>query len=556
MKRFKGIPGAGGICCALAAVQQAVSGQATCSLDEAAQTCLKTVRDLQVTTLERLGQEDASIFEAYEMLLMDDYLLEPIRQSIAQGIDPIEAVESSMEQQASAFSKAKSEYMRQRADDIRNLKRMLQQELRGGSAPVILPAGDERFVLVAENLSPADTMQVDTKRLAGLVTRYGGVTSHVVILAKSLGIPAVTGVQDCSQILSGHVVAVDGNTGEVILEPNHETMKEIEQAIQAQERYSKMLAQLPAGEVATQQGVPVHVSVNIGLSSDLNGVKTENIHGVGLYRTEFLFSDCTERPTISHQAAEYRRVFDALGDKTLIVRTLDIGGDKAIPYLDMPKEENPFLGCRGIRLCLRNEEIFREQLEALLLAADGKSFRIMFPMVDSVTEFLRAKNIFEDVRGALKQWGTNVDQKIHLGIMVETPAAVFSAPFLSKHVDFVSIGTNDLTQYVLAADRGNPETGVALSHYDPAVIRAIGYAIKTYTDAGVKVSVCGEAGSDIKFLPLLVAMGLRYVSVSPSMVDSVRYTISQMDMKRASVLLEAALSMETEAEIRDYLCKL
>lgn len=555
MKQFKGSPGAPGICYASAAVLQAASGQVTRSLDEAVQACLETVKKLQATTLERLGQEDAAIFEAYEMLLMDDYLLEPIRESIAQGEEPIEAVEVCMEQQAAAFAKAKSEYMRQRADDIRNLKRMLQQELRGGSTPLVLPEDNKSFVLVAESLSPADTMQVDTKRLAGLVTRYGGVTSHVVILAKSLGIPAVTGVQECSQILSGQAVAANGNTGEILVEPDPGALEKVARDIQGQERFRRMLDALPSGELAMRDGTPVHVSINIGLCGDLDGVKLENIHGVGLYRTEFLFSDCREKPTVRQQTEEYQRVFDALGGKNLIVRTLDIGGDKVIPYLDIPKEENPFLGCRGIRLCMRNETIFREQLEALLTAASGRPFQIMFPMVDTVAEFLWAKSIFTEIRNELGLRGIKTDQQIQLGIMVETPAAVFSAPLFAKHVDFVSIGTNDLTQYVLAADRGNPETGVTLSHYDPAVIRALHYAIETYTDAKIKVSVCGEAGSDIKFLPVLAAMGLRYVSVSPSMVDSVRYTVSQMDMTQASALLEEVLSMETEAEIRECLYK-
>lgn len=550
MNVYSGMPAAEGTACALAAVLRESSSQAVeRTLDEAIAVCLEEVRQLRDKAAAELGQDSAEIFDAYEMLLLDDYMISPIRELHAQGTALEEAVDQALELQASLFAGAKSEYMQQRAEDIHNIRRMLQRALKGSAGCIALPENGEKFILFAESLSPTDTMRVDQSRLAGLVTRYGGATSHVVILAKNLGIPAITGFEALPEVTPGELVVIDGKRGSVTVSPDAKAVEEAAAAIAAEQEFRTMLASLPKGEVTLGGEEAFHVSVNIGLSSDLDGLDMTSLYGVGLYRTEFLFSERSAAPTVAEQAAEYAAVFDKLAGKDLIVRTLDIGGDKVIPYLDLPREENPFLGCRGIRLCFRQEQLLRDQFTALLTAAAGRPFSVMFPMISGVSEFRRAKALWKETAEMVAAQGCAVSADIRLGVMIETPSAAFCADILAREVDFASIGTNDLTQYVLAADRGNPAVGVKLSYCDPGVLRAIYQIITAFRQAGVKLSVCGEAGSDTAFLPLMAAMGLRYVSVSRSMIDRVRYTVMRMDLKAERERLETVLAMATEEEV-------
>ncbi len=549
MNVYSGLPAAEGTACALAVVmKEEAANCATRSLDEAVEACLEEIRVLRDKAAAELGDESAEIFDAYEMLLMDEYMVAPIRELHDEGVEWVEATEQALETQAAMFARAKSEYMQQRADDIRNIKKMLQRALQGGGNGIVMPESGD-FILFAESLSPADTMRVDQTRLSGLVTRYGGATSHVVILAKTLGIPAITGFEALGEVSQGDQVIVDGKKGTVTLNPDAETLAQAARIIAQEREFREMLSQLPKGEVATKEGETVHVSVNIGLASDLDGLDLSSLYGVGLYRTEFLFSEAVTAPTVAEQVTEYKAVFDKLAGKDLIVRTLDIGGDKVIPYLNLPKEDNPFLGCRGIRLCFRYEELLRDQFTALMVASEGRPFSVMFPMIAGVAEFRRAKQIWQEVAGVLAQEGRAISPDIRLGVMIETPAAAFCADILAREADFGSIGTNDLTQYVLAADRGNPNVGVKLSHYDPAVLRAINQIISAFRKAGTKISVCGEAGSDTAFLPLMAAMGLRYVSVSRSLIDRVRYAVMNTSLEEKTRLLEQVLTLATEEEV-------
>ncbi len=551
MNVYTGIPAAEGIACALAVVvKEIIPETVTVSLDEAVEQCLKEIRHLREKTAADLGEESAEIFDAYEMLLQDQYLVDSIRNLHNEGAGLVDAVEQAMEQHAAMFARAKSQYMQQRADDIRNIKKMLQRALMGNSCRVKQPENGEKFVLFAETLSPADIMEADTSRLAGLVSKFGGNTSHAVILAKTLGIPAVTGFDALDQVEQEDTVVIDGAKGTVTVAPDEQTMQQTQKLLEEQEKMKEMMRQLPKGEVSVLDGEVVHVSVNIGLASDLEGLDLESIYGVGLYRTEFLFSERVMAPTVEEQIKEYKNVFDSLAGKDLIIRTLDIGGDKVIPYLDCPKEENPFLGCRGIRLCFRNESLLRDQFTALLTASEGRPFSVMFPMISNIAEFRKAKKIWGEIAAELKEKGCSISPDIRLGVMVETPAAAFCADLLAKEVDFASIGTNDLTQYVLAADRGNPSVGVKLSYYDPAVLRAIYQTISAFRQADVKISVCGEAGSDVHFLPLMLAMGLRYVSVSRSLIDRVRYTVLNTCAEEQKTVLQHVLTMATEEEVR------
>lgn len=551
MKKYKGVPSAGGIACAAVVKASACTEQAAPkTLDQAVEACAAKMQALYGKTLEELGEENAEIFSVYEALLRDEYLLQPVRDRHQGGMELTEAVKVSIEEQASVFAKAKSEYMRQRAEDIRNVGDMLVQEIQGKSTGFSLPEGEEPVIVLAQSLSPADTMSLDRKRLAGFVTCFGGATSHVVILAKALGIPAVTGLTEWDEISDGVVLAIDGGTGEVIASPDGPEMEKIREKLRCQEEFAAMIRNMPKGECCTKDGCPVHVSINISGCADLEGADLSSLYGVGLYRTEFLFVERDKAPTLQEQIAEYRKVFQSLPGKDLIVRTLDIGGDKGVPYLEVPAEENPFLGCRGIRLCFAREELLRTQFEALMRAAEGRPFSVMFPMINDAPEFEKAKKIWQEVQSQLD---VPVSDQIRLGVMIETPSALLCADILAGHVDFASIGTNDLTQYILAADRGNSRTGIRQSVYAPAVVRAIYHVIRTFRQADVKISVCGEAGSDLHFLPLMIGMGLQFVSVSPSMADAVRYTVRNTDCAQQQVLLEQALQMQSEPEIRALL---
>lgn len=545
MKILKGIPSAGGMVHAVMAVvkEKKSHGTEEVTLELAVESCVKRVRSLYEKTKKEVNEESADIFRAYEMLLTDEYLLQSIRKRVEKEITLKDAVTKVLNEQAAVFAKAKNEYMKQRADDIHNIKEMLIQALENSQKEVLLPENAEKFILAAESLSPADTMSLDTKRLAGLVTHLGGTTSHVVILAKMLGIPAVTGVDKIDEILAGQAAVLDGGSGELIINPDDETVNKVTEWQKEDSERQKMYKSIPKGDVKTLDSETVHVSINIGTAKELETVEMDNIRGVGLYRTEFMFSERETVPTVEEQTAEYRRIFQALGDKELVVRTIDIGGDKKIPYLDLPKEDNPFLGCRGIRLCFRYENLLREQLEALLIASDGKPFSIMFPMINSVEEFLRAKKIWNEVKEISLKKGRSVNENIQIGVMIETPSAAVLSDILVNYVDFASVGTNDLTQYFLAADRGNPNVGTDVSYKCLALVRILKHIISVFIDKGVKISVCGEAGSDENFLKYLIGMGLRYTSVSVSMVDRIRYAIVNTDAKKMKKEIEAKLEI-------------
>lgn len=551
MKRYQGIPAAAGVAWAPAAVARTVAGgKIPATLDEAVDACLEQVRALRDKAGADLGRDSAEIFSAYETLLTDPYLLDPVRELQRQGRPLRQALEEALEARAAVFLQAKNDYLRERAEDIRNIKTMLLRKLNGSMLEFSMPAGDAQVIVAAESLSPADTMALDKKRLAGIVTRYGGATSHVVILAKALGIPAVTGVEQAAEIPDGALLLVDGAAGQVTVEPDASVLDAARAVRAKQQAFEARLRALPAGDTFTADGQQVYVSVNAGGAGDLDGLDMASLHGVGLYRTEFLFVERETAPTLEEQQAAYRRMFDRLDGRELVVRTLDIGGDKTVPYLDLPREENPFLGCRGIRLCFRHEELMRRQFSALLRAADGRAFSVMFPMVNTAAEFKKARAIWREEAAKAAADGVAVSPDIRLGVMIETPAAMLCADTLAACVDFASIGTNDLTQYILAADRGNPQAGVALSVYSPAVVRAVAYIIRVFAGQGVKISVCGEAGSDTAFLPLMLGMGLRHVSVSPSAVARVRYSIFRTDCGAQAELLRRVLQMEDEAEIR------
>lgn len=535
MRQICGIPAAPGMARAVAVtpVRRENKTQAG-NLEDARKRCIAETHVLYENALEEIGEDGAGIFKAYQALLEDDELYEPVKDQLNLGTPLEQAIEVGFEQTARLFDSMKNEYMRQRADDIRALKQMHMQAVQGARTVYMLPEGNVPVIVAAEELTPADTMRLDRKRLAGLISRTGGTTSHVVILAKTLGIPAVTGINEICEIKSGDDLILDGNKGLVTIDPDQDTIRQWEEAGKRETENQSRIAALPKGPVQTVDGVTVNVSVNIGGPEDLDYVRLESVYGVGLYRTEFLFTESVTAPSLQAQRDIYKKVFDKLAGKELIVRTLDIGGDKQIPYLDLPKEENPFLGCRGIRFCLKYKDLLKTQLTALLLAAEGRPFSIMFPMVDIVEEFREAKKIFLSAKEAVLREDKPVSDEIRLGVMIETPAAAICMDLFAEEVDFVSIGSNDLTQYTMAADRGNPNVSGLLSPFQPGVLRLVSHVIRTCNELGIKVSVCGEAGADPDFLELLIGAGLRYVSVSPALAEKTRLRITEIDAGAAA----------------------
>lgn len=551
MKQISGLAAATGFAQGIVVTaevkEQSVKSQ---SLDEIKKECIFQTEQLYEKTCLELGEESGKIFKAYLALLEDPCLYESVEEHLKNGRELAEALEHGFEENAAIFDSMKNEYMQQRAEDIRALKKMHLECLNGKKKVFRIPDGDQPYIVVADELTPVDTMKLDQKRLAGLITKFGGATSHVVILAKTLGIPAIIGVKDLEEIRESDIAFLDGENGVITVCPDEETRIDWENRCQNWMKQKEIMNHLQPGPVYTEDGTQVHVSVNIGGSKDIADIDFSSLYGIGLYRTEFLFTDLEKKPDVETQQKEYQKVFEKVGNKDLIIRTLDIGGDKQISYLDLPKEENPFLGCRGVRLCLKERSLFEGQLEALVRASDGKSFSIMFPMVDVPEEFLEAKQLLEKVCDRLRKEGCAVSRDIKTGIMVETPAAAICIDQFMSVVDFVSIGTNDLTQYIMAADRGNASLNTLQTIYQPAVVRMICHVIQTCQKHNVKVSVCGEAGSDPKYLKLMIGMGLRYVSVSKSLVNQARYSVLQTSVSEMENKVEQVLQASKVAEIR------
>lgn len=555
MKTIKGIPGAPGIAQGPVVLYKKSAGSGeTLDLQTAVQQCLKQVQMLYEKTLHEVGEEQAKIFSAYEMLLEDPMLLMPIEDAIASGTDSRTAVLEETRKMSEILATKGGEYMRQRADDIRYIGEMLAQAVSGEQNSYALPEGTTPFLLAAHELTPVDTMQFDSARLAGLITELGGATSHTVILAKSLGIPAVVGAKGIVEALSGGESAfLDGYTGEFVASPDERTKVGFEKKLYEDQQLQKQIATIKDDVTHTLDGQRVAVCINIGRPQDLKGADEMQYDGVGLFRSEFLYSSEQEKPTLNQQETAYRQAIEAAAPNVVIIRTLDIGGDKQLAYLNMPLEENPFLGNRGIRLCLQNKPIFAEQLEAILRAAAGNRVKIMLPMVTSVREIAQAKEILEEVKQKLYAQEIPYCEDVQLGIMIETPASAIMAEQFAKHCDFFSIGTNDLVQYIMSADRGNAQVQQNYDPCHPAVAHMLAKVIHAGVQAGIEVSVCGDLAADLRFTKLLLGFGLKKFSVPLPMVGRIKFKIRSIDEKDARELAERVLAAADEDEVRKIL---
>lgn len=553
MKLIKGIAGSPGIAHAtvLEFKKSEKSGERV-GFDEAVSLALQKMKKLHDKALAEVGEKEAKIFAAYEMLLEDTMLTDPIRAAIEGGNDEADAVENVCGQMAAILASKSNEYMRRRADDIRYVGELLKDIINGADGEFDFPSGSEKYILAAHELTPVDTMHFDTSRLAGLVSELGGATSHTVILAKSLGIPAVVGVKGIEGT-DGEKAYLDGYDGVFAVSPDETTEAEYAKKLRDETELAKAFGEVRKKHAMTADGQKIAVCINIGSPTDMKGFAEENADGVGLFRTEFLYSASSKKPTVDEQTEAYREAFEKANGTPVTVRTLDIGGDKQLGYMHMEQEENPFLGNRGIRLCLNNPDIFAEQIRALLIAAHGMNAKIMLPMITSISEIDAARKVIDKVSDELSNEGIAHAESVPLGIMIETPASAMTADIFSRHADFFSVGTNDLVQYINAADRGNAAVESVYNPYHPAVIRALAFVIKSGEKAGIEVSVCGDLAANLDFTELLIGLGLKKFSVPLPMVVRLKHKISTIDSDEARQTAQQAIDAQSEDEVKRVL---
>ena len=502
---------------------------------------------------ESVGEHNAEILEGHILLLTDPGMDEITKGAIMSGTCAEAAFESTCDMFAGMFQMADDELTRQRATDIGDIKVRMLKILTGTPDVNIseVPAGT---ILVAEDLTPSMTAGIVKENVAGIITAVGGKTSHSAILARALEIPAVLSVDGIvDKVSDGMTAVVDGCDGICILDPSQE---EIEKYQAKREKYlsDKALLEVYRGkDTVTADGVKVHLYGNIGNPEDAKQVAACDGEGVGLFRTEFLFMGASELPSEEEQLRAYKAAAETMEGREVIIRTLDVGGDKDIPYLGLEKEDNPFLGFRAVRYCLQNKDSYRVQLRALLRASAFGDIKIMVPLVTCVDEIRSVKALVKELMAELDAENIAYNKDIQVGAMIETPAASLIADLLAKEADFFSIGTNDLTQYTMAVDRGNAKVAYLYSSYNPAVLRSMKNIIEAANAAGIMVGMCGEAAADPLLIPLLISFGLGEFSVSATSVLATRGTIAKWSKAEADELAAKALSLATETEVAELL---
>ncbi|MQS76566.1 phosphoenolpyruvate--protein phosphotransferase [Lactobacillus halodurans] len=520
---------------------------------------LTKIRD---TAKESLGEEEAQVFDAHKMILADPEFTGAVEKEVSdKSVNAEQALHDVSENFISIFEgMTDNPYMQERAADVRDVTKRVMAHLLGVALPN--PALiDHEVVIVAHDLTPSDTAQLNKKYVKGFVTDIGGRTAHSAIMARSLELPAVVGTDTITKdVKKGDKVIVDGLNGSAIVEPSDDDIKhysELAKNFAAEKAEWEKLKDQPS---VTADGKHFDIAANIGTPDDLQGVIDNGAEGVGLYRTEFLYMQSDSLPTEEDQFKAYKKVLEGMKGKAVVVRTMDIGGDKHLPYLPLPEEMNPFLGYRAIRISLDRQEIFRTQLRALLRASAYGNLRIMFPMIGTLQEFRDAKKVFEEEKAKLVKDGVKVSDDIQLGMMMEVPAAAVLADQFAKEVDFFSIGTNDLIQYTMAADRGNEHVSYLYQPYNPSILRLIKHVIESAHKEGKWAGMCGEAAGDNTMLPLLLSMGLDEYSMSATSVLRVRSLMKKLSTKDLATLADRAVNESITNEdnkklVEEYLNK-
>ena len=493
-----------------------------------------------------------AIFAAHLDMAEDATLLQGVEEKIAAGKNAEWALEEETEELSGMLESLEDAYLRERAADVRDVCRRMMAALKGVSETSLRNI-TEKVILFAEELHPSDTAQMDFQYIRGMVTERGGTTSHVAILARSLEIPALLGMEGIlKRVREGEAVILDGKEGRLIFSPDAKTQAAYQEKQQAEKEVKRKLKEMNRLPAATTDGRQVALFANAGSLRDIELAKKHGAEGIGLFRSEFLYMENSRFPTEQEQFEIYKQAAERL-KKPITIRTLDIGGDKNLPYYQFEKEENPFLGWRAIRFCLDMRDVFKTQLKAILRAAAFGDIRIMYPMIVSVEEFRKANAILEECKAELRERKLLFRESISTGIMVETPAAAFIAEELAKEADFFSIGTNDLTQYILAADRGNRKLTKLYSPFHPAVLRAVAKVIAAGHKEGKEVGMCGEFAADARAVPLLLGMGLDEFSMASNEIAAVRYQVRGLAAKQTAELARRALAAGTEKEVRGLL---
>ncbi len=500
-------------------------------------------------------REHLYILDTHIMILEDEMLVEGTIHEIHKKINAEGALKRVLTRLRQMFDNIEDEYLRERRSDVDAVGERLMRILTGEHDRSLSAIGQKSLVF-AHDLSPTDTMQMDRQNLLGFVTDKGGQTSHTAILARSMEIPAVVGLETVTSLVYDGLPAIlDGSTGVVVLNPSAETFKEYLQRKQAYEYLEKELHSFRDLPAVTTDGVRIALRGNLEFASEFPVARRHGVEGVGLYRTEFLFMGREEPPSEAEQFKAYREILEEMNPHPVTIRTLDIGGDKFVPELNLADEDNPAMGLRAIRFSLREGRLFRLQLRAILRASVFGKVRIMFPMISGVAEVRTCKRIFKEVQDSLQQEGIAYDPEIDIGVMIETPAAVMIAPLLAKEVDFFSIGTNDLIQYCLAVDRGNEHVAYLYDPLHPAILRSLKAICEAANQAEIRVSICGEMAGEPLYAMVLIGLGLNELSMNPAAISRVKRVLRQISRQEGEELVERLFTLPTGKEVSALIYK-
>lgn len=525
-------------------------------LDKNINKSIKEIESLYEHTLKEFGQKEAEIFNAHRLMLEDPEFIGRIKNNIKEEkINAEWAVKKATDEYVKILESLDNEYLKERAADVKDISIRLLKNLLG-IKDVELSSLEDEYIIVSDDLTPSDTAQMRKDKVLGFITEFGGRTSHTSIMARTLELPAIVGVKDITKKVGNEdIIIMDGNEGLVILNPSEEEINKYKEKKNSYEKFKEELNNLKGEKSISKDGVKVEIAANIGTPKDIDKVLEHDGEGVGLYRSEFLYMDRDKLPTEEEQFEAYKVVAEKLDGKPLVIRTLDVGGDKDLPYLNLPEEMNPFLGYRAIRLCLDRTDIFKTQLRAILRSSAYGNVKIMFPMISNIDELRKAKDILEEVKSELRSENVKFNEDIEVGIMVEIPSTAIQSDIFAKEVEFFSIGTNDLIQYTLAVDRGNQDISYLYSQYHPAVLRLIKMTIENGHKEGIWVGMCGEAAGDEKLIPILLGMGLDEFSMSASSMLMARWIIKNISKTEMEEKVEKILTLGSPQEVEKYIDK-
>ncbi|MBR1728801.1 MAG: phosphoenolpyruvate--protein phosphotransferase [Selenomonadaceae bacterium] len=517
------------------------------ALVKVAANLVKTIEDLNKKDMK----EQAAILEAHRMMVEDPAMSAAIDEQVDVSGSAPKAVLDAYEAQAQIFEQMEDEYFRGRAVDMRDVGKRIAKFILGIKEPEI---GEGKVIVAGQEIEPSVIAGLPSDKIAGVILGQGSTTSHAIIIAKTRAIPSIVGVGDAiDKMADGDPVIIDGETGDILIRPSDEERASYDIKIKKQEELKAHYAELKELPAITTDGVKVELVANIGSPADVDAANNFGAEGVGLFRSEFVFMGKTDIPKEEDQFKEYKAAVEKCKGNLCVIRTMDIGGDKPLPYIQVGQEENPFLGYRAIRISLQRRDLFIPQLKAILRAGKFGKAGIMFPMVINVDEFKAAQKMVEDAKAELVHEGKEYADNVQLGIMVETPAAAVMTPILAKYVDFFSIGTNDLVQYTLAVDRGNAQISYLYNHFNPAVLRLIKRTIESANKEGKWAGMCGEMASDPNAAILLMAMGIKELSMSAPSIPKVKERIRNISKTKAQEILDKVMTMEDGNEIKAYL---